>query len=460
MIAIRLRDLIRPPQKVLVEAGVRNGMSVLDFGCGPGGFSMAAAGLVGPEGRVYSLDLHPLALECVWRAAERRDLKNVQAISANRMGRIPTESVDLALLYDVLHIQPDLSATRGILEAIHRVLKPKGVLSVSDHHLREPSLLSIVTGNGLFRLVRSTRWTFQFEKTEAGETPIRILAVASGKGGTGKTTVSVNVARMFGSDVQLVDCDVEEPNCHLFLKGSATVEETVTIPIPEVDESRCDGCGECGRFCAYHAIVSFGTKPLVFPELCHGCGGCAKVCPKKAIREVDKRIGVIETHQAENITLIQGRLDVGVAMAPPLIRAVKSRLRNGVPAILDAPPGTSCPVIATLRGVDFVVLVTEPTPFGLHDLKLAVDMVRKLGMPFGVVVNRVGISDNRVHAYCAEENVPVLLEIPDDRRIAEVYSRGNLIVDALPEYRGLFQSLIEKTMNLKHSEASVPARKP
>ena len=278
------------------------------------------------------------------------------------------------------------------------------------------------------------------------------IAIASGKGGTGKTTVSVNLARVFGSDVRLLDCDVEEPNDHLFLRGTSREAETVSIPVPQVDESLCDGCGECGRFCEYHAIVSFGTKPLVFPEMCHGCGGCAKVCPKKAIHEVDKRIGVVETMQADNITLIQGRLDVGVALAPPLIRAVKARLRNGMPAILDAPPGTSCPVIATLRGADFVVLVTEPTPFGLHDLKLAVEVVQQLRIPFGVVVNRVGIGDDRVHVFCREENVPILLEIPDDRRIAEAYSKGSLIVEALPEYRGLFQSLIEETMNLKNVE--------
>ena len=279
-----------------------------------------------------------------------------------------------------------------------------------------------------------------------------ILAVASGKGGTGKTTVSVNLARVLDSDVLLLDCDVEEPNDHLFLRGASREAETVNIPVPQVDESLCDGCGECGRFCEYHAIVSFGTKPLIFPEMCHGCGGCAKVCLKKAIHEVDKRIGVVETVQAGKITLIQGRLDVGVAMAPPLIRAVKARLQNGRPAILDAPPGTSCPVISTLRGTDFVVLVTEPTPFGLHDLKLAVDMVRELRIPFGVVVNRFGIGDDRVHVYCNEQNIPVLLEIPDDRRIAEAYSKGSLIVEALPEYRGLFQSLIEKTINLKNAE--------
>jgi MinD superfamily P-loop ATPase len=285
-----------------------------------------------------------------------------------------------------------------------------------------------------------------------------ILAVASGKGGTGKTTVCVNLARVLGSDVRLLDCDVEEPNDHLFLDGDLREEEIVAIPVPQVDESLCDGCSECSRFCQYHAIVSFGTAPLIFPEMCHGCGGCAKVCPRKAIHEVDKRIGIVETVRAGNITLIQGRLDIGVAMAPPLIRAVKARLRNDVPAILDAPPGTSCPVITTLRGTDFVVLVTEPTPFGLHDLSLAVAMVRELGIPFGVVVNRVGIGDKRVHAFCREENIPILLEIPDDRRIAEAYSKGRLIVEALPEYRGLFESLIGKTMNLKNAERIVPAR--
>jgi MinD superfamily P-loop ATPase len=289
-----------------------------------------------------------------------------------------------------------------------------------------------------------------------------ILAIASGKGGTGKTTVSVNLARVFGPGVRLLDCDVEEPNDHLFLKGTPRGEETVTIPVPQVDGSLCDGCGECGRFCEYHAIVSFGTIPLVFPEMCHGCGGCAKVCPKKAIQEVGKRIGVVETIQAENITLIQGRLDVGVAMAPPLIRAVKARLRDGVPAILDSPPGTSCPVIATLRGTDFVALVTEPTPFGLHDLKLAVEMVRELRIPFGVVVNRIGIGDDRVHVFCGNEAIPILLEIPDDRRIAEVYSRGEIVVEALPEYLAHFERLrdavLERTSTNLHDAARVATR--
>lgn len=278
-----------------------------------------------------------------------------------------------------------------------------------------------------------------------------IISVASGKGGTGKTTVSVNLARTIGDGVQLLDCDVEEPNAHLFLKGREIGSDIVTIPIPTADESLCDGCGECGRLCRYHAIVSFGSAPLVFPDLCHGCGGCALVCPRGAIRETGKRIGVVETRDADGITLIQGRLDIGVAMAPPLIRAVKSRLNREKTAILDAPPGTSCPVIATVRGSDFVVLVTEPTPFGLHDLGLAIEMIREIAVPFGVVVNRMGAGDDRVHRFCRDEGVPILLEIPDDRRIAEAYSRGELMVDALPDYTDHFATLMWNIRDFRNS---------
>ena len=280
-----------------------------------------------------------------------------------------------------------------------------------------------------------------------------ILSIASGKGGTGKTTVSLNLARTMGSEVHVLDCDVEEPNSHLFLPDRIVQkEESVAIPIPQVDDMLCDGCGECGKFCEFHAIVSFGTTPLVFPEMCHGCGGCMKVCPQKAIRETGKCIGTVTVMQSGNIRLIQGCLDVGVAMAPPLIRRVKAYLQSGRPAILDAPPGTSCPVIATIRDTDLVVLVTEPTPFGLSDLKLAVDVVRAIGIPFGVVVNRMGVGDDRIHIYCAEENIPILLEIPDDRRIAEIYSRGMLIVEALPEYRRLFEDLIQRITDLKETK--------
>lgn len=266
-----------------------------------------------------------------------------------------------------------------------------------------------------------------------------ILAIASGKGGTGKTTVSVNLARALGRPVQILDCDVEEPNAHLFLRAEKVREEVVSLLVPRVEETLCDGCGECGRFCQYHAIVSFGTVPILFDEMCHGCGGCASVCPQKAIRESERRIGVVEWARDGDISLVQGRLDVGVAMAPPLIRAVKAQMEQDLPAILDAPPGTSCPVVSTIRGSDFALLVTEPTPFGLHDLKLAVATIREIGVPFGVAVNRVGIGDDRVHRYCDGEKIPILFEIPDDRRIAEAYSQGRLIVEALPEYRALFE---------------------
>jgi MinD superfamily P-loop ATPase len=280
-----------------------------------------------------------------------------------------------------------------------------------------------------------------------------IIAIASGKGGTGKTTVALNLARLRGAGVQLLDCDVEEPNAHLFLKGEPLgTPEEVSILIPEVDESLCDGCGECSRFCEYKALAVLDKHVLVFPEMCHGCGGCMRVCPKKAIREIPKRIGLIETLRSGEMTLIQGTLDVGVAMAPPLIRAVKTKIPSTGDAILDAPPGTSCPVIATLRETDFVVLVTEPTPFGLNDLRLAVEVVRELKIPFGVVINRAGSGDDRVNTYCRDEGIPLLIEIPNDRRIAEAYSRGVLAVEALPEYRGLFLHLWKMITEALHDE--------
>lgn len=287
-----------------------------------------------------------------------------------------------------------------------------------------------------------------------------IVAVASGKGGTGKTTVAVNLAQMQGSGVHLLDCDVEEPNAHLFLKGVACGDaEVVSILVPEVDEALCDGCGECSRFCAYKALAVLGKRVLVFSELCHGCGGCMRVCPRGAIREVPKRIGVVETRSTGGVTLIGGRLDVGVAMSPPLVRAVKAKIPSGGNAILDAPPGTSCPVIATLREVDYVVLVTEPTPFGLNDLKLAVAMVRELKVLFGVVVNRAGSGDGRVQDYCRDEGIAVLAEIPDDRRIAEAYSRGEVIVQALPEYRMLFQELWSTLLGRQQADVEEKKRK-
>lgn len=264
------------------------------------------------------------------------------------------------------------------------------------------------------------------------------VAIASGKGGTGKTTMAVNLALSLQGPVQLIDCDVEEPNSAIFLKPQIDASESVGIAVPHVDETLCDACGECGRFCRYHAIVSLKTTPLVFPELCHGCGGCALVCPTGAIHEELRSIGVIEQGVRGSILFAQGRLNVGEAMPVPLIRALKKKKRTDGIVLLDSPPGTSCPVIATLRGSDLVVLVTEPTPFGLNDLDLAVQTVRTLGMPFGVVINRSDSGDDGVLRYCTKESIPILLEVPDERRVAEAYSRGETAVEALPHMRELF----------------------
>ena len=272
------------------------------------------------------------------------------------------------------------------------------------------------------------------------------IAIASGKGGTGKTTVAVNLAQVISGPVQLLDCDVEEPNCFLFLPPEIEETETVGIPVPHVDESLCTACGECGKFCEFNAIVSFKTTPLVFPELCHGCGGCMKVCPEDAIHEVDRPIGIVEKGYAGDIGFVHGRLNVGEAMVPPLIAAVKRNCIDKGVTIIDSPPGTSCPVIEAVRGCDIVVLVTEPTPFGLEDLVLAVGAVRELQIPFGVVVNRSDIGDSRVSDYCKFENIAKFLEIPNDRRIAESYSRGQTIIDGVPEMRSLFVDLFSTIM--------------
>ncbi len=267
------------------------------------------------------------------------------------------------------------------------------------------------------------------------------IAVASGKGGTGKTTLSVSLALAADGAVHLLDCDVEAPNAHLFLNGRVKSRREVTIPIPKVDEMRCNGCGDCSEFCAFNAIITFGTVPIIAPELCHSCGGCKNVCRRGAIREIPRRIGVVETLECGAVSLVQGRLDVGVSLTPPLIRAVKAEPQGGL-VIMDAPPGTSCPVIVTLREADFVVLVTEPTPFGLNDLKIAVDTVRELKLRFGVVINRAAGKDDLVRPYLEKEGISLLAEIPDNRRIAEAYAKGTPIIGAIPDYKPLFAGLL------------------
>ncbi len=275
-----------------------------------------------------------------------------------------------------------------------------------------------------------------------------IITIASGKGGTGKTTVATNLAVSLSDNVQLLDCDVEQPNAHLFIKPEITHSEKITTPVPEVDLDKCDSCGKCGEICQFSAITVLAEYVLTFPELCHSCKGCMMVCPKEAISEGERELGVLEKGVAGSLDFIHGRLRITEAMSPPLIRAVKKHADPNKTVIIDAPPGTSCPVITTLKGSDFVLLVTEPTPFGLNDLKLAVGAVHILEIPMGIVINRSDAGDDGVSSYAKEEGIPVLMEIPDDRKIAEAYSRGIMMVDAFPEMREEFQNLYNKIRQL------------
>jgi MinD superfamily P-loop ATPase len=272
------------------------------------------------------------------------------------------------------------------------------------------------------------------------------ITVASGKGGTGKTSLAVNLAYVAERPVQLLDCDVEEPNAHIFLRGVHEKTREVAVPVPEIDAALCNGCRRCARFCAFHALVSFGAVPLVFPDLCHGCGGCVRVCRHKAIHEIERRIGTVEISRAGPVTLVEGRLDVGIATAAPLIRAVKKEAAGDL-VICDAPPGTSCAAVAALGGSDYAVLVAEPTRFGLNDFKLAVATVRKMAVPFGAVVNRAAAGMTLVRDYCRSEGIEVLGEIPDDRKIAEVYSEGRIAAEALPHYREVFRDLLRSILS-------------
>jgi len=268
-----------------------------------------------------------------------------------------------------------------------------------------------------------------------------IISIASGKGGTGKTTVATNLAVSLGSDVQLLDCDVEEPNAHLFINPVIELNKKVYTPVPQIDEEKCNFCKKCAEICRFKAIAVIKETVLTFPELCHSCGGCVEVCPEKAITETGRELGVIEIGHRNSLAFAHGRLRVGEAMSPPLIREVRSHTRSDQLTIIDAPPGTSCPVIAAMKGADFVLMVTEPTPFGLHDLKLAVEAVKLLEIPRGLVINRSDIGNDGVQTYAKMENLPILMEIPFDRRIAEIYSMGKLIVEEMPEWKEKFIEL-------------------
>ncbi len=276
-----------------------------------------------------------------------------------------------------------------------------------------------------------------------------ILAVASGKGGTGKTMLATSLA-LSVADAQYIDCDVEEPNGSLFLHVNIQARQPVGIPVPRIDKDRCSLCGLCSEACEFNALAQSKTQVLLFADLCHGCGVCSYVCPEEgAITETERRIGMVETGvfqdmNAHDVLFSQGRLDVGELMATPLIKAVRKTSDPARTVIIDAPPGTSCPLVETVRGVDYCLLVTEPTPFGFNDLELAVGVMRLLSLPFGVIINRSDSGDNQVKNYCEQEGIPVLMEIPFRRDLAEAYSKGIPFVQIDERYRTLFQQMVVK----------------
>jgi MinD superfamily P-loop ATPase len=268
-----------------------------------------------------------------------------------------------------------------------------------------------------------------------------IISVASGKGGTGKTTVAVNMALSL-ENVQLLDCDVEEPNVHILLQPEILETKPVYTKIPTISDEQCDYCGECSKFCAYNALFVAPETVMVFPELCHSCGGCSIVCPRKAIIEENRRIGAVKRGVAKGVDLVYGELNVGEPMAVPVIREVKKQIKNDKTVLIDAPPGTACPLVASVYKSDYCILVAEPTPFGLHDLKITVQVLRELDVPIGVVVNRAGIGDRKVYEYCKKEKIPLLLDIPFSKRIAELYSCGIPFVVEIPEWKEKFRQLL------------------
>jgi MinD superfamily P-loop ATPase len=280
-----------------------------------------------------------------------------------------------------------------------------------------------------------------------------IVSVASGKGGTGKTTVTASLASVWDGPVHAVDLDVEEPNLHLFLNPDIASTEKACMPVPVVEEAICTHCSACSDLCQFKAISDLKTLVLTFPEMCHGCGGCMAVCPEKAISEGTRELGEISWGDAGRVGFLMGRLRVGEAMSPPLMRRVKAKLdqmlaSKGGDAILDAPPGVSCPAVNAVIDSDVIVLVTEPTPFGFYDFELAWRAFSPFKKPMGAVINRAGLGNDAVYGFCRDKGIPILAEIPYDRMIAEAYSQGNIIAETSPELQELFVSLMAAIRDL------------
>lgn len=275
------------------------------------------------------------------------------------------------------------------------------------------------------------------------------VVIASGKGGTGKTTVSASLVAVWERPVWAMDLDVEEPNLHLFLNPEITHRKRAEMPVPEVNEALCNHCGKCAELCQFKAISVLGEVVLTFPEMCHGCGGCMAICPEKAIRTGFRELGEISWGRAGEAGFIMGSLRIGEAMSPPLMKAVKAELKHLVSGddadlIVDAPPGVSCPAVNAVMDSDVIILVTEPTPFGLYDLRLAHKAFSPVGVPMGVVVNRAGLGDDALYRYCEENGLAILAEIPYDRGIAEAYSEGRLIADYSPQMNRRFRELAQR----------------
>lgn len=277
------------------------------------------------------------------------------------------------------------------------------------------------------------------------------LAIASGKGGTGKTTLAAALVSVWSRPVVAVDLDVEEPNLHLFLQPEITGQDTAELEVPQVDKTRCTYCGKCAEICRFKAISVLGEVVITFPEMCHGCGGCMAICPENALTPANRALGEILWGKAGDTDFLMGRLRVGEAMSPPLMRQVKSRLAHHLAdsdtdVIIDAPPGVSCPAVNAVMDADAIVLVTEPTPFGFYDLRLAHQAFTPLAIPMGVVVNRAGLGDRSVYEYCAAENLPILGEVPYRRRIAEAYAAGTILADLDPQMHRFFSDLAERIL--------------